>query len=106
MNASISAWEIAVAFVEVNGVAHHEQVAGVALDFRPLVLPEGVLDGELVKAELVLQLLHLLGRRRAVVDPHDRVGTFEVVGDVRDGVVLGLEDALAVHPGVGHAATR
>ena len=92
--------------VEANGVAHHEQVARVTLDLRPLVLPKSVLDGELVEAQLLLQLFHLLGRRRAVVHPHDRVGAFEVVGDVRDGEVLGFEDSLAVHPGVGHAARR
>ena len=78
-------------------------MGGVVVELRPLVLAERVLDGELVQAELAGELVELVLRRSAEVDPHDRVGLLEVVGDVGDREVLGLENALAVHPGHGLA---
>ena len=76
---------------------------GVAVELRALVRAERVLDGELVQAELVGELVELLLRRTAQVHPHHRVGVLEVLGDVGDGKALGLESALPVHPGQGTA---
>ena len=83
-------------------------MGGVVVDLRALVGPERVLDRELVEAELAGELVQLLLRRTAEVDPHDRVGLLEILRDVGDGEVLRLEDPLAVHPGVrrAHGARR
>ena len=103
MNASISVSSSAAGLgVDPHGVAGQEGVGGVVVELGPLVGLERVLDGQLVQAELVGQLVELVARRAAQVDPDHRVGPFEVVGDVGDREVLGLQHALAVHPGVGH----
>ncbi len=65
--------------------------------------PERVFDGELVQAELTSELVELLLRGPAEVDPYHRVGFLKMLGDVGQGKPLGLENAFAVHPGHGIA---
>ncbi len=74
------------------------------VDLGTLVGSERVLDGELVQAELVGELVQLLLGRSAEVHPHDGVGTLQVLGDVGDRKALRLEHAFAVHPRVGHGS--
>ena len=57
--------------VEPHGLARQEEVVRVAVELRPLVGAQRVLDGQLVEAELVAQLVELLGRGPAQVHPHD-----------------------------------
>ena len=77
-------------------------MGGVVVELRALVRAERVLDRELVQAELVRQLVQLVRGGVAEVDPDDGVRTGEVVRHVREREALGLQHALAVHPGVGH----
>ena len=76
------------------------------VELGALVLGDGVLDGQLVEAELVGQLGELLVGRGAEVDPHEGVGLGEVLGHVGHREVLGLEHALAVQPRVLASAMR
>ena len=73
------------------------------IELRALVRAERVLDRELVQAELGGELVELLLRRAAEVDPHHRVGLLEVVRHVGDGKVLRLQHAVSVHPSAGLA---
>ena len=74
MNVSISDLsQLAAVDVDPDGVARQEEVVGVVVQLGALVLVEGVLDRQLVQAELGRQLVQLVGRRAAQVDPHDRV---------------------------------
>ena len=77
-------------------------MGGVVVELGPLVGLERVLDRERVQAQLVGQLVQLVARRAAQVDPDHRVRPFQVVGDLGHREALGLQHALAVHPGVGH----
>jgi hypothetical protein len=72
------------------------------VDLRSLMLTECVLDGELVQAQLHGQSVHVFLGRRAEVDPDDGVRLLEVLRDIGNRKVLGLENTLAVHPGLGH----
>jgi hypothetical protein len=72
------------------------------IELRALVPAERVLHGELVEAELGLQLFHVVFGRLAVVDPDDRVGRLQHLGDVRNGKVLFDERPVAVRPGARH----
>ena len=86
MNASISVSSSVAGFgVDPHRVAGQEQVGRVVVELGALVGAEGVLDGELVQAELAGELVELRLRRAAEVDPHHRVGLLQVVGDVGDG---------------------
>ena len=76
------------------------------VELRTLVRAERVLDGELVQSELLGEHVQLVLRRAAEVDPHDRVVLRQVLGDVRDGEVLGLEHAVAVHAWCGLVVLR
>jgi hypothetical protein len=89
-----------------HAVAGEEGVGGVGVELGPMVGLEGVLHRERVQAELVGQLVQLVDRRPAQVDPDHRARPLQVVGDVGDREALGLQDALAVHPGVGHVLLR
>ena len=93
MNASISVSSRPGLGVDAHRVAGQEQVGGVAVELGALMGSEGVLDRELVQTELAGELVQLLLRRAAEVDPHDGVGMLEVLGDVGDGEALGFEDA-------------
>jgi hypothetical protein len=96
-------FQAAVGDVHVHGVAGQEQVRGVAVELGTLMRSQGVFDSQLVQAELSGELVELQLRGGAQVHPHHGVGPLEVVGDLGDGEVLGLEDALAVRPGHGIA---
>ena len=95
--------ELAALGVDAHGVARQEQVGRVVVELGALVWAERVLDGELVQAELTGELVELLLRRAAEVDPHHRVGLLEVLGDVGDRESLALQDTVAIHPGHGIA---
>ena len=88
--------ELALLDVHPDGVARQEGVGGVAVDLGALVRPEGVLDGQLVEAELVRQFVQLVQRGPAEVDPDHGVRPFEVIRDIGDREPLGFENTLAV----------
>ena len=84
MNASISVGlQRRLLDVELEGVGDEEHVVLEVDVLVPLVRVERVLDREVVQAQLVGQLLQLLGRRRVDVDPHQLAGAGQ---QVRDGV--------------------
>ena len=78
----------------------------VVIELRPLMAAERILDRELVELELRRELVHVRGCRLAVVDPHDRAGHRQELGDVRDRKVLLDQLSVAVRPGVGHVCER
>ena len=101
-NASISVSSSAPASVSTRTAwQDEEQVRGIAVELRALVRPESVLDGQLVQAELVGELVELRDRGAAEVHPHHGVRLSEVLRDVGDGEALGVKHTLAVHPGRG-----
>ena len=83
--------------IDTNRVGGQEQVRLVVVELGSLMRAERVLDGQLVEAELVGELVELLLRRTAQVDPHHGVGFGEVVGHLCDREVLGLEHPVAIH---------
>ncbi len=83
-------------------MAGQEEVTGVAVELRPLVRRQRVFDRELVQAELIVELVEVFLRGGTEVHPHHRVGLLEVLGDVGDREIVGLEHTVAVHPGHGH----
>ena len=89
--------------VDADGVARQEQVGRVVVELGSLVLTKGVLDGELVDAELVGELDELLLAGGTEVDPHDGVDFGQVLGHLRHGEALLLHLAVAIHPGLGCA---
>jgi hypothetical protein len=91
--------------IQADGVGGEEVVVLVAVQFRPLVLLDGVLDRQGVEPELLRDDLQVLLVGLAQVQPHHRVGLLEVVGDLGGWEVLGLQLPLSVQPGVTHAAS-
>jgi len=77
-------------------------VRAVAVELGPLVLGDGVLDGQTVQLEFLGDRGDVVLVRFADVHPDDGRGFLEVVGDLLDGKVLGLEDPVPVRPGPGH----
>ena len=87
-------------------MAREEQVVGVVVELRSLVLAERVFERELVEAELGLQLVHPGSRGPAVVDPHDGPRHREELRHVPDRKALLDQLPVAVRPGVGHVSER
>ncbi len=94
--------------VEVDRVGGEEQVGGVAVDLRALVGLQGVLDGQLVEAQLGGDLGEVVGRRMAVVDPDERARAFEMVRHRGHREALAIELAFPVAAGahVAHAVSQ
>ena len=86
-----------------RGAEHHEDRIAVLLDLRPLMRKPRVLDGKIVKTELLLDLLEELGRGIEETDPHEDVGLLQDLADVRDGHVT---DAPPTGVGGGGDDTR
>jgi len=87
--------------IHANGVAGEEQMCRVVVDLRTLMGFEGVFDGQLVQPELVCEVVKLLGRRPAEVDPDHRAGPREVFGHLRDREALSVQHAVEVDAGLG-----
>jgi hypothetical protein len=75
----------------------------VAVQLGPLVLLDGVLDGQGVQPKLLGDDRQILLVGLAQVQPHHRVRLLEVVGDLGGREVLGFQHPLSVQPRVTHA---
>ena len=89
---------------DLHHVQHGEQGVVVLLDLRPLVAVAGVLDRELVQAELLLHLRQLLGRGVLERDPDEAAGLADVLADVVDRHVAELRAVLVGHAVDEHGA--
>ena len=70
----------------------------IVVELGALMGTKGILDGQLVQAELARELVELLLGRSAEVDPHHGVRLLEVLGHIGDGKVFCLEHTASVHP--------
>jgi hypothetical protein len=95
--------QAAIVDVHPHGVAGQEQMRGIPVELGTLMRSQGVFHGQLVQAELTGQRVELLLGGGTQIYPYHGVGLVEVLRDVGDGKALGLERALAVHPGPGIA---
>ena len=77
----------------------------VAVQFGPLVLPDGVFDRQRVQPELFGDDLQVGAVGLAQVQPHHRIRLLEVVGDLGSREVLGLQHPIAVQPGMAHTTS-
>ena len=93
---------LSAAGVEADRVGGEEGVAVVAVELGPLVLLDGVLDGEPVQAELVGELGEVRFGRFTEVDPDRGVRFGQEVGNLLDGEVFLLQHTVAVGPGSCH----
>jgi len=94
--------QLAAGDVEADGVGAEEQVGLVAVELWPLVLVDRILDRQRVQPELLRHRRQVVLVGGAQVQPDNRAWHGEVVGDVGDREALGLQDAVAVHPGPFH----
>jgi hypothetical protein len=76
----------------------------VAVQLGPLVLLDGVFDGQEVQPELLGDDLQVLLVGLAQVQPHHRVRLLEVLGDLGGREVLGFQHPIAVQPRVTHTS--
>ena len=97
--------QLATGGVQRHRIRRHEQVRGVPVQLRPLVLGDRVLHGERVQAQLLADRGQLVGGRPAQVEPDDRGLVGQMVGHVGDREALGFEDSVAVHAGAVHEVT-
>jgi hypothetical protein len=97
--------QLAGVMIQADGVGGEEVVVLVAVQLGPLMLLDGVLDGQRVQPELLGDDLQVLLVGLAQVQPHHRVRLLEEVGDLGGREVLGLQHPLAVQPGVTHTVS-
>ena len=71
------------------------------VELGPLVFAHRVLDGQFVQSQLGGELVELVLRRGAEVDPDDGALLGEIPRDVLEGKVLGFQNSVAVEPAVG-----
>ena len=83
--------------VQAHRVGAEEQVGLVAVQLWPLVLVDRILDGQGVQPELLRHRRQVVLVRDAQVQPDNRAGFGETVGDIGDREALGLQDTVAVH---------
>ena len=84
--------------VERHRVHAQKEVRTVPVEFGPLALGEGILDGQFVQTKLCLEHAELLGIRAAEVEPDDPVVGLQMIGDVGDGKVLEDHVTIAIEP--------
>ncbi len=89
--------------VHRDGVGAHEQVVAVAVELGALALVPGVLDGQLVQAELLVDHGEVGRGGGAEVEPDGEVRFADIAGYVLDREVLQGQVAVAVEPGSRHA---
>ncbi len=66
-------------------------MARVAVQLRSLMGPQRVFHRQLVELELPGQIAQLVGGGIRDVDPHERVGPGQMIGDLVERKSLGLE---------------
>src|SRR5262249_8098608 len=79
--------------VKGNVIRRKEHVRRIATSLGPLALRDGVLDGVRIETELAGQRVQPGPVRRADIHPHKAIRFFEVVGDLLEREVIGLDDA-------------
>ncbi len=82
----------------LRGAQHHEQRIAVFLDLRPLVGAVSVLDGEVVEAELLLDLPQQILVRLVEADPDELALEAQDLADI-----LEIDGAHALAVGIRHA---
>jgi hypothetical protein len=97
--------QLAGVMSQADGVGGEEVVVLVAVQLGPLMLLDGVLDGQRVQPELLGDDLQVLLVGLAQVQPHHRVRLLEEGGDLGGREVLGLQHPLAVQPRMAHAVS-
>ena len=93
--------ELDLAGDQLGGAQDEEERVGVLLELRALVGTQRVLDGEVVQAELRLDLLQERLARLVQPDPHEAIGGRQGRADVLDGHV-GDPPAVGVGGAVDH----
>ena len=92
--------------VERDVVQRGEEVVLVAVDLRPLAVLQGVLDGELVQPQLVLEVVEVRLGRVGEVDPDGAALGLEVVADLGEREPLRHEPPAPVRAGLRRGAGR
>ena len=99
----LAALEVRRLRIHRDRVSAQEQVRVVVVEFRPLPFVRGVFDGQRVQPELLLDVIEAcLIVDRANVEPDNRAGVVDALGDVSDRKVLFLEHPVAVQPRARH----
>lgn len=89
---------------QLGSIDHHEQRVAVALGLGPLVRLERIFDGQIVQAELVLQLVQHRFLRLVQANPDKAIRALQHVADLLQADVVAFGIAIVI--GAGDDAGR